>query len=433
MLPCRQSRNHLNNSGETDSYGPLTRLWHGCNFAIPLTGTAEFSTLLHVTKSPASTVFVVPPILICLALLTPWLVSARSATPASGPETTTPAMSYVAASTSVPQMSVPQKKTRPARLPQLGVQFHGVWSHYDHAGRAKVLDQLKKTGAKWVRLDVSWAMIQPNRGSYDLRWGVPLVDDVISQARARNLKVLVMFWRTPGWANGGRGELVAPNRPSDYAKALGWAARRWSKQVKAWEVWNEPNSGDFLVGADPKTYTKLLCAAHPAVHRNDPTARVLFGGLMYNDDAWLRRAYAAGARGCFDVMAVHPYMAPADAPPGMRDDGSIWRLRHLGAVRKLMISNRDRKPIWATEYGWSAHKNARNEPNWRRGVDEAKQARYAVQAMRIMKKDYPFVKKAFWYKDLMKGGNDPHLDGYAMLRKDASPRPVFQAFRRMFG
>ena len=182
---------------------------------------------------------------------------------AAAPAAQTSVPAALAASSSVPAVAVRQR-TAPKRRTQLGIQFHGVWSHYDHNRRAQVLDQLVRSRAKWVRIDVSWAMIQPNRGSYDLRWGVPLVDDVISQARERGLKVLVMFWRTPAWANGGKGELVAPDRASDYARAFGWAARRWAKQVKAWEVWNEPNSGDFLVGADPRTYTKLLCAAHPA-------------------------------------------------------------------------------------------------------------------------------------------------------------------------
>lgn len=326
----------------------------------------------------------------------------------------------------------PDSRSRPSpRVPDLGVQFHGLWSHYDRAKRAAVLDRIARSGARWVRLDLSWAMIQPRRGSFDLEWGVPLVDEVLAQAKRRGLRVLVMFWLTPAWANGGAGERVAPDDAADYAKALAWAARRWDDEVRAWEVWNEPNSADFLVGADPGVYTGLLCAAHAALHRQDRRARVVFGGLMYNDDDWLQSAYTAGARGCFDILGVHPYMAPADAPPGLRDIGQEWRMRHLDALRRVMVRQNDRQPVWVTEFGWSSHRNTAGDAPWQRGVSKQKQGRYAVRALKVLGRDFPYVKKAFWYKDLASGSAGRHVDGYAMLRRDLSPKPVFWAFRRL--
>ena len=319
------------------------------------------------------------------------------------------------------------------RVPELGVQFHGLWSHHDRASRAAVLDALVESGARWVRLDVSWAMIQPRRGSYDRTWGVPLVDQVLAQAEGRGLQVLVTFWLTPAWANHGKGDRVAPDDPADYADALAWAARRWGDRVGAWEVWNEPNSSDFLVGADPEAYTELLCAAYSAVHEADDAAPVVLGGLMYNDDAWLRRAYGAGVRGCFDILGVHPYMSPSDAPPGLADNGQVWRMRHLRAVRRLMVGQDDRRPVWATEFGWSSHPSDADAPGWRRGVAEEEQAAYAVRAMRILGRDYPYVEKAFWYQDFPSSGRDRHANGYAMLRRDYSPKPVVGALRRLVG
>ncbi len=317
------------------------------------------------------------------------------------------------------------------RVPYLGVQFHGLWSHYDRTRRAEVLDKISRSGARWVRLDVSWAMIQPQRGSFDLEWAVPLVDEVLAQAKRRGLRVLVTFWLTPAWANEGKGERVAPDDALDYAEALAWAARRWDDEVRAWEVWNEPNSADFLVGADPGVYTGLLCAAHAALHRQDRRARVVFGGLMYNDDDWLQSAYTAGARGCFDILGVHPYMAPADAPPGLRDIGQEWRMRHLDALRRVMVRQNDRQPVWVTEFGWSSHRNTAGDAPWQRGVSKQKQGRYAVRALKVLGRDFPYVKKAFWYKDLASGSAGRHVDGYAMLRRDLSPKPVFWAFRRL--
>ncbi|GAB2754975.1 hypothetical protein GCM10027020_03930 [Nocardioides salsibiostraticola] len=347
----------------------------------------------------------------------------------TSPVTRHPVTRHVASPT---DLTPAQAAARPAtRVPDLGVQFHGLWSHYDRAKRAAVLDRISQSGARWVRLDVSWAMIQPRRGSYDHRWGVPLVDEVLAQAKQRGLRVLVTFWLTPSWANKGKGERVAPDRASDYAKAIAWAARRWDDRVGAWEIWNEPNSTDFLRGADPRVYTRLLCAASSKLHRQDRKAKVVFGGLMYNDDAWLRRAYAVGARGCFDILGVHPYMAPADAAPGLPDNGKDWRMRHLGAVRRVMVQHRDKRPVWVTEFGWSSHRNSLGDAAWERGVSQRQQARYAVRALKVLGRDYPYVKKAFWYKDLAEKGSDRHQNGYAMLRGNLSPKPVFWALRRL--
>lgn len=322
------------------------------------------------------------------------------------------------------------KADRGAPRTALGVQFHGTWSDYDRRERGVVLDRIRESGATWVRLDVGWSMLQPDRGRFDHDWAVPFVDQVIRQVNRRGLKLLVMFWQTPDWATDADTDRAAPSDPADYARAIGWAANRWQDQVSAWEVWNEPNYDNFLAGADPTTYTELLCHAYEAVHSNDPTARVVFGGTMYNDDAWIRRAYRAGAGECFDVMATHPYMGQADAPPETPADGHIYTLRHVRAVRSVMREFGDQRPIWATEFGWSSHDNAGDEGPWDLGVTEGVQARYAVRALRLFRQDYPYVRKAFWYTDRDKDSGDVHQDGYGMLRRDLSPKPVYWALRR---
>lgn len=316
--------------------------------------------------------------------------------------------------------------------PELGVQFHGLWAGGTTRERRTTLDRIASTGAEWVRLDISWAMVEPRRGQRDRQWGVPLIDRTIAAAHRRGLRVLGTFWLTPGWANDGRGERAAPQNPQDYALALAWMARRYEGRVQAWEVWNEPNSDDFLIGADPVAYTRLLCAAHDAVDRSGADVEVVFGGLMYNDDAFLRSAYEAGAGGCFDVLGLHPYQGPSDAAPGLGDDGSVWRLRHLDTIRRLRAEYGDDRPVWATEFGWSAHANAPGAPAWERGVSERDQGKFAVQALRILGRDYPWVERAFWYNDVMKDTGDVHQDGFGMLREDLSPRPVWRALRRLY-
>lgn len=97
-------------------------------------------------------------------------------------------------------------------------------------------------------------------------------------------------------------------------------------------------------------------------------------------------------------------------------------------MRKVQADFADLKPIWFTEFGWSQHPNAANEPNWSRGVTAQQQADYAIRALNYTKANYPYVEVAFWYKERVQpGATDTHLQGYALLNADLSERPVYTA------
>ncbi|HVQ95726.1 MAG TPA: family 1 glycosylhydrolase [Mycobacteriales bacterium] len=334
--------------------------------------------------------------------------TASAATPAAAPAATTP-------------LSV-------------GVQFHGMWSMYTDAQRVLVLDKLKAAGSHSVRLDVAWPMLQPTGpGSYDA-WGVGFVDKVIGMANARGIKPLVTLWLTPSWANHGQAERVLPDNPADYARVATWAAARWNNKVVGWEVWNEQNSPDFLEGADPVAYTRLLRAAYPAFKAGSAATPVLFGGLQYNDTDWLRRAYDAGAQGYFDVMATHPYLGVADASPTTPDDGTMWTLTHVQAIRALMVARGDSgKKIWLTEFGWSTHANTATTPAWDKGVTETTQAAYLTQTVNYVRANYPYVSRMYWYndRDLTDGGIQ--VQNYGLLHRDLTAKPALTALAQVNG
>ena len=315
--------------------------------------------------------------------------------------------------------------------PAFGVQFHGMWSSYDDAQRAVILDQLAAAGAGWVRIDVSWAMLQPTgRDSYDLNWGVPFVDHVLRMATARGLKPLVTLWLTPAWANGGAGERTLPTDPADYARAAGWAAQRWAGVVPAWEIWNEPNDNDFLRGGDPVAYARLLKAAYPSIKAGSPSAQVVLGGPNQNDTSWLAKVYAAGAQGSFDVMATHPYMAVANAAPELPDDGTRYRFTHLASVHRLMAEQGDGdKEIWATEFGWSSHANTGGEENWELGVTPAQQGDYLVRALKLAASTMPYVTHLFWYTDRDFAAENAQNSNYGLLDRDLKPKPAYDAVK----
>jgi polysaccharide biosynthesis protein PslG len=316
-----------------------------------------------------------------------------------------------------------------ATNPDVGVQFHGTWTRYTDAQRVDILDTLHAAGVTTVRIDVSWAMLQPVSGtSYDA-WGTAFVDRLIALCNARGISPLVTLWLTPGWANNYAGLYVLPTYAADYARVALWAAARYTDKVAGWEVWNEENSPAFLVGADPVAYTHLLKEAYPAFHAGYAGTTVVFGGVEYNDDAWISRAYAAGAHGSFDVMATHPYMGMANLPPDTPDDSTKWTFTHAAAVHNLMVANGDgAKSLWFTEFGWSTHANRAATPNWDLGVSEAVQAQYLTATIALIRTAMPWVAKAYWYTGQVSTADDiGQRANYDVLRPDLSPKPIMSA------
>ena len=313
--------------------------------------------------------------------------------------------------------------------PEMAVQFHGMWAAYTDDQRMATLNQLQAANIRSVRLDVSWAMLQPtNATSYD-PWGVAFVDRVIDMINAHSMSALVTLWLTPTWANGGKGEHTLPTDPADYARVAQWAASRYAGKVAAWEVWNEPNSSDFMTGADPAAYVRLLRAAYPAFKAGNPSATVVFGGVSYNHDAWIAAAYNAGAKDYFDVMATHPYMGVADLPPATIDDGTMWTLTHAVAVRNLMVARGDaNKSLWFTEFGWSTHANAPGTPNWALGVTESQQAQFLTDTVRLLRASMPWVGKVYWYTERDSSAESGlHNQHYGLIRGDRSAKPSLEA------
>jgi hypothetical protein len=330
--------------------------------------------------------------------------------------------------------------------PEIGINFHGMWSAYaaDDKDRRTVLAAFQAAGIKTVRLDVSWAMVQPTAtsgvGVWDMAYGVPFVDRVIRLCNSYGIKPLVMFWLTPGWANGSAGDRHLPTTVAKYSTALAWMANRYRGMVSGWEIWNEPNSTDFMYSTSPSNaatiYTALLVDAYNAVKAVAPAVLepVVFGGIQYVDTPWVTSCYAAGAGNHFDVMGVHPYMAPSNLDPAAVDPPDIWHMTHVTTLHDLMVTNGDgHKPMWFTEFGWSSHVNLGGEASYALGVSETVQGTFATKTVHLCQTGWPYVAKVFWYKDHDDIGGAAQEDNYGALDVGLAPKRVLRNFKALNG
>ncbi|MDP9342250.1 MAG: cellulase family glycosylhydrolase [Actinomycetota bacterium] len=335
---------------------------------------------------------------------------------------------------SAPALAAPRSSVA-AALPAVGVNFHGAWSDYTDQQRTDVADKLAAAHVGWVRIDIGWSALEEYcRGCYS-QWYVDDVDAAVNAAVAKGLKVLAVLWWTPTWANGGAGLSTPPTNTADYADAAKWAAQHWAGRVSAWEVWNEPNESYFWNGTAGQ-YVGLLKAAYPAFKAGDPKAQVVLGGTAYNDTTWLQSMYKAGGKRYFDVLATHPYQGQADLPPETPDtDGTdIWLMSHVAAVHALMEKMRDgAKPIWFTEFGWSAHPNSGTEQPWNLGVTAAQQADYLTRAIAYVGQNFPYVKNVFWYNDRDTDEGSPQQDNFGLLTHSLDTTTAYTALQGYLG
>jgi hypothetical protein len=241
---------------------------------------------------------------------------------------------------------------------------------------AHQLDVMVASGVESLRIVVDWATIQPYRRWADVPLaqqsqfinadGMPLrlapVDEIVKLASVRHLTILPVVVDAPSWdamPATGFEAIATPEAVEPYAafmKALvdryGPNGKFWQDHsprvaIRAWQVWNEPNiSGFWAVQPNfEPSYVKLLRAAHTAIKRADPDARIVLAGMVNTSWLFISRIYRIrGARDLFDVAAVHPYTR---YPAGV--------LTILGKVRRVMDAAGDStKPIVADEVGWNS-------------------------------------------------------------------------------
>jgi hypothetical protein len=80
---------------------------------------------------------------------------------------------------------------------QLGVAAGGGLHELTAEELAAELDVARDAGARWLRFDVNWDVVQA--GGPD-SWAWEPFDRIVEGARARGLKVLGTIWYTPAWA-----------------------------------------------------------------------------------------------------------------------------------------------------------------------------------------------------------------------------------------
>ena len=317
----------------------------------------------------------------------------------------------------------------------LGAQVHPLWSSETRADMLREVDHLADLGANVARADVGWSSLQGGGPERFDQWYVDKLDAFVEAASARGIKVIATLTETPCWASSAPASIRQgcegawwergvqdhpPTDPYDYGRAAKFLADRYGTRLAAIEVWNEPNlSYEFLTARKPARYAALVRATYALAKQGDRRVPILAGSTAYADAGFLRRVYRAGIAGAHDGISIHPYSdgrGPAsEAAPAHLEFGPGIR-----AVRAAQLAAGQPKPLWLTEYGFTAC-------SWCGTL--ADQARLIAETTRAIPQ-FRFVRGATLYQ-LRDTSTRPEAweSNFGLLRQDFTPRPAYSTFR----
>jgi len=160
----------------------------------------------------------------------------------------------------------------------------GIWGPItvDGVSQFPIYEQL---GVTIYQTSLPWATAAPNRPSdardpRDPAYAWPAqIDEAIGEARRHGMKVLIQIIGAPPWANSGRSQEYAPDRPSDFAAFARAAAKRYPS-VRHWMIWGEPSrSNNFKPFVQQPLGTKLTAAQRIAPMRYSRLLDAAYGQL----------------------------------------------------------------------------------------------------------------------------------------------------------
>jgi hypothetical protein len=245
--------------------------------------------------------------------------------------------------------------TAASAAPLMGVQVDAVRSA---SGAASQLAAVRDLHGKVIRVEVSWARLEPRaQGTYDAE-ELKAVDRIVDSAAARGIKVVMFVDRTPCWAStyakkncsaGSDNDIndfattrYQPEKAEQLVPLSTFLVQRYGAKLAAYEVWNEPDQANEKYWAGPHkvvNYVALMKALYAPLKAANPALQVLGGSFVGANGAWLKAMYAAGAKGYYDGLAVHFYDLP---------------LYSLKQTRAVQVANGDTKPMWLSEFGWTS-------------------------------------------------------------------------------
>lgn len=257
----------------------------------------------------------------------------------------------------------------------------------------------------------------------------------VKAARRRHIKVAVLVTQSPGWANGGRSKIWAPDAAS-FRDFLTAASRRYP-YVRRWMIWGEPNRVDrFQPGApnrpeSARAYAPILDAAYVGLKRAS-RRNIVIGGMTWTGGdvrpapflRWLRMP--SGRRPRLDWYGHNPFpfrkprLSTGLYPGGWRD------ISDMDVFTKEVARAFPGSPrLWLSEFTVVSDKPS-NVFNLY--LSRKEQANWLAAAYRIANRLHSVA--GLGWLSLLDQAPAPGSANFGLMTHDGRRKPAFNAFKR---
>ena len=276
------------------------------------------------------------------------------------------------------------KKSSEISGSQWGVSCHWIVDPHDLTTDQQV-QQLAWLGAKYGFLCSDWDKVEGKKGKYDFNTPTHKFDDAVFGMAKRGIEPVIQVY--------GGNRLYMPyaldvnNRQmADADKLLNdpetrkaWIAylktmvTRYKDHVKAWEIWNEPNS-DYFWQKDGKrfepsveVYGSVLKMAAETIRSVQPDAIIIAGSTAHVKKEYLKGFLNSEGGDYYDYWSIHPYgEVPEAYDPKIIEVQNI--LKEFGKTSVM----------WQSECGFPSDGNTGGW-GWAGPWNETKQAKWVLR------------------------------------------------------
>ncbi|MDQ4048606.1 MAG: hypothetical protein M3131_04375 [Actinomycetota bacterium] len=315
-----------------------------------------------------------------------------------------------------------------------------IWGPTTLPGGASAFPTYRALGVDTLQLSLDWPTTAPARpvnprSPSDPAYLWPAaVDRAVSEAAANGIRVALLVSGSPGWANGGRSPVHAPNA-TDYATFLTAASRRYPS-VRRWMIWGEPNRDDRFQPnsegspAGARAYAPILDAAYGAL-KSVSAANIVIGGMTWTGGTVKPASFLHfmrlpnGRPPRLDWFGHNPFPFRF---PNLREENIAGGWRDISDMDLFSTELRrvygSRARFWLSEFTVLSDKPSRE---FAHSVSRQGQARWLSASYRIADA-LPSIAGLGWLS-LADEPDRPGSANWGLLTSTGARKPSYEAFR----
>lgn len=204
-----------------------------------------------------------------------------------------------------------------------------------HQASRETLQLASSIGAEFVRCDVNWGDVEPERGQFTWDW----LDEFIRHATGFGMQVYPTISYSPKWL----GERETPPPLVEWKHLISEFGKRYIDKVHYVSIWNEPN---FRFAGSVEQYITNLLQPAAEILRSIPGADYKICGPDLSTEGqwrpWLQVLLEKGDQ-WLDILTVHAYGTP----------GRKVRDRLLEVKQVMNMAGAGDMSLALTEFGWN--------------------------------------------------------------------------------